>query len=427
MVKTRKKRGRKKRRKTRRKTNKRVKQRLRNAILSYEKKERAEGRKVHPQRWWWQATTSQRKDFCKIFCMKQKHHPICKYHCAPVNIFGRHKTRYRKKHGGGLFDFLKGSKTRKEKARRRHSRKKRGGKGRNIVLFVDDINMPDMPALPAAALSPLPPLDPGAQAALLREDRKEAATHIQALYRGNRGRWFARHRREGLRRREERLRAQDAAAAAQNALNMAPTGIFWLDRDTYATAPDAVAEAAAAAARGPSLEDGDIVDIGGGAHFTRRTFNGGRRKTHRRKKRRRRRRRKKHGGGLFDFLKGSKTRKEKARRRKEKEEQEETQMRKRTDQEFKLHLAAAAEKDYEASKKQEGLPNIERMAKMRAAARTAWEYFMTTPKYKTFLLETWKVNWGERPFTGEEFLLLQSLKRYDPVGYVAINQQNPPS
>ena len=90
MVKTRKKRGRKKRRKTRRKTNKRVKQRLRNAILSYEKKERAEGRKVHPQRWWWQATTSQRKDFCKIFCIKQKHHPICKYHCAPVNVLGRH-------------------------------------------------------------------------------------------------------------------------------------------------------------------------------------------------------------------------------------------------------------------------------------------------------------------------------------------------
>ena len=145
---------------------------------------------------------------------------------------------------------------------------------------------------------------------------------------------------------------------------------------------------------------------------TKKTFTGGRR------------RRKNHSGGMFGFFKKDKN---KNQRRQEKEEREEKLMTERVDQRFKLRLAAAAEKDYLASQNEEGLPTIEKIAKMRVAARTAWDYFMTTPKYKTFLYETWKVNWGERPFTGEEFLLVQSLKRYDPVGYIAINQQNPPS
>ena len=92
-------RSKKRRRKKRhRKTTKRgnlknVRKRLGNAILSYEKKEKAKGREPHPQRWWWQATTSQRKDFCIVFCLNHKKHPICKHHCGPVNVFGRHKTR----------------------------------------------------------------------------------------------------------------------------------------------------------------------------------------------------------------------------------------------------------------------------------------------------------------------------------------------
>ena len=97
------------------------------------------------------------------------------------------------------------------------------------------------------------------------------------------------------------------------------------------------------------------------------------------------------------------------------------------EQRFKLRLAAAAEQDYLASTKQEGIPNIERMAKMRTAARTAWEYFMTTANYQKFLYETWKVNWSGRPPTDEEWSLIRSLKRYDPAGYKAIQQESPPA
>ena len=113
--------------------------------------------------------------------------------------------------------------------------------------------------------------------------------------------------------------------------------------------------------------------------------------------------------------------------RKEKEEREERNKDAIAEQRSKLRLAAAAEQDYLASTKQEGIPNIERMAKMRTAARTAWEYFMTTADYQKFLYETWKVNWGGVPPTEEEMGLIRSLKRYDPVGYRAVQQRTPPA
>ena len=256
----------------------------------------------------------------------------------------------------------------------------------------------------------------------------QAATHIQARYRGNRGRWLAEHRREGIRRREtrrqrryarapHRARRAQEAEAEQNALNMAPTGIFWLDRarvpvavaHAYATAPSAVAEA----------------NAGGGAHFTRRTFTGGRRRSRKKMNdRSHRRRRRRRGAGIFDFFKDTPKKKQK---RKEKDEREERNKDAIAEQRFKLHLATAAEQDYLASTKQEGIPNIERMAKIRTASRTAWEYFMTTADYQKFLYETWKVNWGSVPPTEEEMGLISSLKRYDPVGYRAVQQRTPPA
>ena len=97
--KTRRKKHRKKR-KTKRVNLENVRKRLRKAILSYEKKERAKGRAdlvgdgLQAQRWWLQATPSQRKDFCIFFCRKEnKKLPVCKHHCSPLNVFGRHKTR----------------------------------------------------------------------------------------------------------------------------------------------------------------------------------------------------------------------------------------------------------------------------------------------------------------------------------------------
>ena len=201
---------------------------------------------------------------------------------------------------------------------------------------------------------------------------------------------------------------------------MAPTGIFWLDRarvpdavaHAYATAPSAVAEA----------------NAGGGAYFTRRTFTGGRKRSRKKRNhrphRRRRRRHRRRGAGILDFFKDTPKKKQ---TRKEKEEREERNKDAIAEQRFKLRLAAAAEQDYLASTKQEGIPNIERMAKMRTASRTAWEYFMTTADYQKFLYETWKVNWGGVPPTEEEMQLIRSLKRYDPAGYRAVQQRTPPA
>jgi hypothetical protein len=141
---------------------------------------------------------------------------------------------------------------------------------------------------------------------------------------------------------------------------------------------------------------------------TRKTFSGGRR------------RRKNHSGGMFGFFKKDKN---KNKRRQEKEEREEVQMRKRADQELKLQTAALAEEDYLASENQARISNMEKIALMRAAEQTSWEYAMTTPEYQTFLYETWKVN-SERDFTREELLLVSSLLRYDPAGYKAIYQSN---
>ena len=132
----------------------------------------------------------------------------------------------------------------------------------------------------AAALGPIDAI----AAPLMPASPAQAATHIQARYRGNRGRWLA-DRREGLRRREDRrqrrfidtliaLRNAQEAEAEQNALNMAPTGIFWLDR---ARVPEAVAqEATAFWSPKPTV---------GGGHTSRCTFTGGRRRS--RKKRNR--------------------------------------------------------------------------------------------------------------------------------------------
>lgn len=148
----------------------------------------------------------------------------------------------------------------------------------------------------------------------------------------------------------------------------------------------------------------------------------GRRRSRKKRNRRSARRRRRHirGAGILDFFKDTKKKKQ---TRKEKEEREERNKDAIAEQRFKLRLAAAAEKDYLASTKQEGIPNIERMTKMRTAARTAWEHFMSTDKYQTFLYETWKVNWGNVPPTAEEIMLLRSLKRYDPAGYRAVQQR----
>jgi len=353
---------------------------------------------------------------------------------------------------------------------RRRSRKKRGAakaaRAQRATEAAEVTTTPTGIAVVAPAVDPaqiaaedlaaaLGPID-AIPAPLMPASPAQAATHIQARYRGNRGRWLAEHRREGIRRREtrgqrryaraphrarraqqadlarrgaraeltsyeqERLRAQEAEAE-QNALNMAPTGIFWLDRarvpaavaHAYATAPSAVAEA----------------NAGGGAYnSSRRTFTGGRRrsrkKRNRRSHRRRRRRHRRRGAGIFDFFKDTPKKKQ---TRKEKEEREERNKDAIAEQRFKLRLAAAAEQDYVASSKQEGIPNIERMAKMRTASRTAWEYFMTTANYQKFLYETWKVNWGGVPPTEEEMQLIRSLKRYDPAGYRAVQQRTPPA
>ena len=326
------------------------------------------------------------------------------------------------------------AKTRGGRRRRRLSRKKRGGakaaRPRKATEAAEVTTTPTGIAVVAPAVDPaqiaaedlaaaLGPID-AIPAPLMPASPAQAATHIQARYRGNRGRWLAEHRREGLQRREERrqrryARAQEAEAE-QNALNMAPTGIFWLDRarvpdavaHAYATAPSAVAEA----------------NAGGGAYFMRRTFTGGRRRSRKKRNRRSHRRRRRRGAGIFDFFKDTPKKKQK---RKEKEEREERNKDAIAEQRFKLHLATAAEQDYLASTKQEGIPNIERMAKMRTASRTAWEYFMTTADYQKFLYETWKVNWGSVPPTEEEMGLIRSLKRYDPVGYRAVQQRTPPA
>jgi len=91
----RKKRG---RRKTKRIHLGNVRKRLQKVFLSYEKKKRVRvDTAVQAQRWWLQATPSQRKDFCIVFCQKErKNLPLCKHHCAPVNVFGRHTTHRRK-------------------------------------------------------------------------------------------------------------------------------------------------------------------------------------------------------------------------------------------------------------------------------------------------------------------------------------------
>ena len=147
---------------------------------------------------------------------------------------------------------------------------------------------------------------------------------------------------------------------------------------------------------------------------------GGRGRSRSRKRRNRRRR----GAGIFDFFQDTKKKKQ---TRKEKEEREERNMDARAEQRFKLRLAVAAEEDYLASQNQAGIPNIERMVKMRTAARTAWEHFMTTRNYQKFLYETkWKVNWSGIPPTAEEWSLIRSLKRYDPAGYRAVQQRNFP-
>ena len=372
---------------------------------------------------------------------------------------------------------------------RRRSRKKRGGakaaRAQRATEAAEVTTTPTGIAVVAPAIDPahiaaadlaaaLEPLD-AIPAPPMPASPAQAATNIQARYRGNRGRWLAEHRREGLQRREERrqrrreerlrrlgprgrarlaqladlarrgaraeltsyeqerlLAQEEEAEAEQNALNMAPTGIFWLDRarvpdavaHAYATAPASVAEAASAAARDRGTSLGD----GGGAHFTRRTFTGGRRRSRKKRNhrshRRRRRRHRRRGAGILDFFKDTPKKKQ---TRKEKEEREERNKDAIAEQRSKLRLAAAAEQDYLASTKQEGIPNIERMAKMRTAARTAWEYFMTTADYQKFLYETWKVNWGGVPPTEEEMGLIRSLKRYDPAGYRAVQQRTPPA
>jgi hypothetical protein len=90
-----------KKRKTKRVNLENVRKRLRKAILSYEKKEKGQayhaGDGLQGQRWWLQATPSQRKDFCIFLCRKEKKKlPVCKHHCSPINVFGRHKTRKRR-------------------------------------------------------------------------------------------------------------------------------------------------------------------------------------------------------------------------------------------------------------------------------------------------------------------------------------------
>ena len=76
--KTRRRKKHRKKRKTKRVNLENVRKRLRKAILSYEKKERAKGRAdqvgdgLQGQRWWLQATPSQRKDFCIFLCRKRK-------------------------------------------------------------------------------------------------------------------------------------------------------------------------------------------------------------------------------------------------------------------------------------------------------------------------------------------------------------------
>ena len=143
-----------------------------------------------------------------------------------------------------------------------------------------------------------------------------------------------------------------------------------------------------------------------------------------RRRRSRKKRNQRRGGGFFDFFRDPKKKKQ---TRKEKEARKKRNMDAMAEQRFKLRLAAAAEQDYLASTKQEGIPNIERMAKMRTAARTAWEHFMTTDNYKKFLYETWKVNWSGVPPTEEEMQLIRSLKRYDPAGYRAVQRRDPPA
>lgn len=99
--KTRRKRRRKKRsrRKTKRIHLRIVRKRLKKVWLSYEKKMRVRvDTAAQAQRWWLQATPNQRKDFCIVFCQKKrKNLPLCKHHCAPVNVFGRHTTHRRKR------------------------------------------------------------------------------------------------------------------------------------------------------------------------------------------------------------------------------------------------------------------------------------------------------------------------------------------
>ena len=128
----------------------------------------------------------------------------------------------------------------------------------------------------------------------------------------------------------------------------------------YATAPSAVAEAAAAAARAAPPEDRRHPQIRGSAHFTRRTFTGGRRRS-------RKKGTASHAdvtvvAGAQAYLIFQRYAKKK-QTRKEKEEREERNKDAIAEQRFKLRLAAAAGQDYLASTKQEGIPNIERMAK----------------------------------------------------------------
>ena len=180
----------------------------------------------------------------------------------------------------------------RKKRHQRRTRKKRGG------AHIADGPPPETVegvTTPAGTVVAAPPPDPAQVAAEdfaaalepigaipappMPFNPAQAATHIQARYRGNRDRWLAAHRREGLQRREarrQRRRERDETEAEQNALNMAPTGIFWLDRmrvaeaaaHAYATAPASVAEAAAAA-----------------------SFTGGRRRSRKKRHHRRRRRR----------------------------------------------------------------------------------------------------------------------------------------
>jgi len=125
------------------------------------------------------------------------------------------------------------------------------------------------------------------------------------------------------------------------------------------------------------------------------------------------------GRGFLNFFSGKdKTRK----KRKAKKEED-----RRVDHHQKLRLAAAAQHKLEVTQNQERRSTHEELVDIAVFNRARWKYFMTTPEYKTFIFEAWKVNQGKREPTYDEIMLFNDLKLYDPNGYRAVQQRTPPA